>query len=306
MSAIDDALSEACSGAGIGLPKGRDFGKWLKADTLSGKNGRGDGRVLITDHSVVAFNWQTGESVRVSLIDRLPIARRREIRQVVGDAEAKRKAAEEKAKADAAAIVKAAVLAPHPYLDGKGFPEERALTISRAALLDIVGNDKSSRYLVSGEVAIVMPARHRKAINSVQVIWEDGTKKFLFGGTVSGSSHRISTGNHTWLCEGYATGLSLRTALRAMGHSVTILCCFSASNVACVAGEVHGKRYIAADSDKPIPQYGGRGAGEYFARKARIPFTMPPVEGDDFNDMHMHGGIFAVQRHLADFIRSAG
>lgn len=305
MNSIDEAISEACASAGIGLPRGRDFGKWLKADTLSGRNGRGDGRVMINDMAVVAFNWQTGETVRVSLLDRIPVSRRREIREVVGDAEERRKEAEVMARVHAEAIVKSASMSAHAYLVNKGFPDEKVLTISRPMLLAIVGGDKSSAYLVAGDEAIVMPARAGSKVTSVQLIWEDGTKKFLFGGSVGGSAHRISTGNHTWFCEGFATGLSLRLALRAMGHASTILCCFSASNVARVANSViKGQRFIAADNDKPIPQYGGLGAGEYFACNTRLPFTMPPNVGDDFNDMHLRDGIFAVQRHLTHFIRS--
>ncbi|MDB5525531.1 MAG: hypothetical protein JWM58_3294 [Rhizobium sp.] len=302
---LDDAISMACADAGISPPTVRNFGKWMKADTFSGKNGKGDGRVLINDFSVIAHNWQTGMTVNVSLTNNLPASVRSEIRQEVGQQWEKRRAAKAKAEASAASIIKAARMSDHPYLARKGFPVEKVLTIDADGLRGILGGDKPSKYLIAGDVAIIMPARNGRFIQSLQLIWEDGTKKFLFGGAISGSSHRLCAGSHTWLCEGLATGLSLRLALRGIGLSATVLCCFSASNVGLVASAVKARGFIAADNDKPIPQYDGRGAGQYFAEASGKPYTMPVIIGDDFNDMHQRDGIFAVQRHITDFLREA-
>jgi hypothetical protein len=40
-------------------------------------------------------------------------------------------------------------------------------------------------------------------------------------------------------------------------------------------------------------------------RVAGKPYAMPSEVGTDFNDMHLRAGVFAVQKHLATFIRSS-
>lgn len=301
---IDEAILKACSDVGIIPPASRTVAKWLKADTLSGKNGKGDGRLMINDKAVVAHNWQTGETVRISIWDDLPPAVRQRMRQKVQIASNTRREQESLAIGQANQIVKRATLSGHAYLDRKGFRDEMALVIAAEDLVAILGRGKPSDYLIAGRSAIVMPARIGGAIKTVQLIWEDGTKKFLYGGSVSGASYRIATGRDTVTCEGYATGLTVRAALRSLNFNASVLCCFSASNVADVASRIKGRVVIAADHDQPLAQYNGRGAGEYFAEKSAKPYTMPPIVGDDFNDMHQRDGIFAVQRHLTDFIRS--
>jgi putative DNA primase/helicase len=298
---VEDAVKQACADVGILPPKSRSVGRWIKADTLSGKNGKGDGRLMINDAFVVAHNWQTGISIKVSLLADVSEERRREIRAAARGNERKREDDAKRAEGLARRLVANADMATHPYLERKGFPDEQVLTIGVSAVRNIVG--KASGYLIAGDTAIVMPARIGADIKSVQLIWEDGTKKFLFGGIISGASHRVCVGRNVWLCEGFATGLSLRQAFRGMNYSATLYCCFSASNVGKVAA---GKpSLIAADNDKPVPQYNDIGAGEYFAGLSGRRFVMPPTVGDDFNDMHQNDGIFAVQRLLSDFIREA-
>lgn len=118
--------------------------------------------------------------------------------------------------------------------------------------------------------------------------------------------HRIASGERTWLCEGYATGLSVRAALRGLNRRDTVLVCFSASNIVKVASTVSA-HFIAADHDAPPAakpdQFNGLGAGEYFARKAGIPYLIPPQAGTDINDLHKSAGIFAVQRLITGLLR---
>lgn len=90
----------------------------------------------------------------------------------------------------------------------------------------------------------------------------------------------------------------MRAALKGLRLSATILCCFSASNIVAVIRSVRGRCFIAADHDKPLDQFGGLGTGEYYARLADVPYGMPPDVKMDFNDMHQHSGIYAVQRVL--------
>lgn len=298
---VHEAIEQACASVGIKPPRAYQPGKWAKCDTLDGKSGKGDGRVIADGLKVVGWNWKTGEKATIWLKDRdsLSSVEKRQFaeRKAKDEAEAARRAAEAAGKA--AQIVEAAKLSTHPYFAAKGFAAEKALVLDAGKIRQIAGD-----YLIAGERAVIMPARIGQRITSVQLVWEDGTKKFLAGGEISGSCHRIAKGSDTWLCEGYATGLSLRTALKSLNRVDTVLCCFSASNVAAVAKRIDGRCYIAADHDKAMEQFGGLGTGEHWARVAGKPYALPPEPGD-INDMHMSAGIFAVQKLLAETIRKA-
>lgn len=292
---LDQAIEQACHDVGIYPPKRTAFGKWLNTDTRAGKSGKGDGRVKIQEHFVTAWNWQTGEKSTVSLRDGLSAKEQRSVAQSVTRSKAKAEKDAARAVGMANDLIAASALSTHPYLAAKGFRDEQAMVVPATVVREIVGD-----YIVAAGArsAILIPARRGTTVTSAQLIWEDGTKKFLFGGEIGGAGHRIATGVYTWLCEGYATGLTVRAALKGLNVRATVLCCFSASNIAAVAQKVHGKAFVAADNDKPLEQFGWTGAGEYYARQTDLPYGMPPDIGTDFNDMHQHSGIFAVQRAL--------
>lgn len=301
---MDQAIQEACDHVGILPPRSPSIGKWVKTDTLDGKSGKGDGRIILDEHRVTAWNWKTGDKATVWLNGEMSAVERRDYSEKIAaqDREKRKRAAE--AAVTANALIEAAKPANHPYLSLKGFPDEKALVIGADDVAQIGG-----KYLVSGKWAIVMPARINDSVSSVQLIWEDGTKKFLAGGVIEGSSCRIAKGRYTWLCEGFATGLTLRLVLRSLKRSDTILCCFSASNVAAVARSVEGRCFVAADHDAPPKQnpeqFDGLGAGEWYARLSGKPYLMPVTEKQDINDLHIREGIFAVQRLVSNLIRSA-
>lgn len=307
---LDEAIGRACAEVGIEPPRGRvEVGRWVHADTL-GKHGKGDGRLICDDQRVTAFNWQTGSKATVWLTGRESIsaADRQKYAREVAAAERRARERADKVALVAESIVGAAAIGRHPYLAGKGFANETTLVIGRDRLADLLlaaGKKPEAVLTDAGHAAIVIPARVEAAIRSVQLIWEDGTKKFLAGGAMERATHRIAKGRDTWLCEGYATGLSLRLALRGLGRADTVLMCFSASNMAKVAGALRGRRYIAADHDKPLEQFDGLGTGEHYARQTGLPYALPPELGMDFNDMHLSDGVFAVQRVLGTMIREA-
>ena len=143
---------------------------------------------------------------------------------------------------------------------------------------------------------LIVPGRIGKAVTTVQFIGADGAKKNILRGAMSGASHRIATGQRLVVCEGIATALSVRAALRLLNVSATVLSAFSAANVAKVAA---GHGFIAADHDKPLPQLHGKGTGEFYAAASGCQWSMPPVLGD-FNDMHQRDGLRAVALHLRE------
>lgn len=300
---LEEAITTACARVGIVPPKGRiELRKWIKADTGT-RNGKGDGRVICDEDRATAMNWQTGDSVTVWLRENRTPEEKRQYRQRRQDDERKARERARRAADTARALVGAAMAGQHPYLASKGFPDEMVLVVSAADVERIAGD-----YLVpdNQNTAIVIPARIKNDIASAQLIWPNGTKKFLYGGEMGSAYHRIASGERAWLCEGYATALSLRAALRGLNRRDTVLVCFSASNIVKVASAV-GAHFVAADNDAPPPakpdQFDGLGAGEFFARKAGLPYLMPPKVGTDINDLHQTSGIFAVQRLITGLLR---
>lgn len=192
----------------------------------------------------------------------------------VVDADLHRHAA---AAAEASRIVGKCEQGPHPYLSSKGFPKAEGL-------LDFDGR-------------LVVPMRScvtYTRIQSLQWISKDGEKKFMTGGKARGGIFALGSGEEQWLCEGYATGLSVQAALAKLYRQSRVVVCFSAGNLAHVAGCLRGRRFVVADNDQS-------GTGERVARAAGLPWVMPPTVGDDANDFHQRDGVFA----LADLLRGA-
>ncbi|WP_186032023.1 toprim domain-containing protein [Burkholderia gladioli] len=171
----------------------------------------------------------------------------------------------------------------HPYLAAKGFPDERGMI------------DRDGRLVVP-----MRDAGDYARLNSVQWINDAGEKKFLTGGTAKGSVFVMGAGANNargehWLVEGFATGLSVRNALRSMYRSARVVVCFSAGNLQHVAGTYCGRRYVVADNDVS-------GTGARVAAATGLPWGMPPVEGDDANDMHQRSGLRALAALLRDIM----
>lgn len=166
-------------------------------------------------------------------------------------------------------------VAEHPYLARKGFADEDGF-------VDIDGR-------------LVVPmrdAQNYKQLNSAQWIADDGSKLFLPGGRAKGSVFIRGTGPEIWLCEGYATGLSISAALGSMYRQARVVVCFSASNLVHVASLLSGRRYVLGDNDLS-------GTGARCAAATGLPWAIPPEVGMDANDLHQQRGV----RALADLMR---
>ncbi|TBR28383.1 MAG: hypothetical protein EPO10_13330 [Reyranella sp.] len=181
-------------------------------------------------------------------------------------------------------MVKSATWATHPYLARKGFPKAIGLVL---------------------DDMLLVPGRINGQITTLQKIYEDGRKMSLKHGSIGGASFSIGDGPLEFLCEGYATGLSIKAALSGMSVRARVTCCFAAANVAEVASK-RRRALIVTDNDKPIPQLGNLGTGEYFARRTGLPWTMPPERGTDANDLHLSSGLPALQALLLDLMQRRG
>jgi putative DNA primase/helicase len=207
----------------------------------------------------------------------MPITPRRDIEADRREDEARK----DQAAALASTIVNRCSTGPHPYLARKGFPDE-------IGLIDTDGR-------------LVVPMRDMRAykrINSVQWIDDTGTKRFLPGGAAKGSVLMLGVGQEHWLCEGYATALSIRAALGQLHRQARVVVCFSAGNLVHVASQMPGRKYLVADNDKS-------GTGERSAIATGLPWSMPPAVGMDANDYHQAAGIRALAELMRKVVTSA-
>ena len=164
----------------------------------------------------------------------------------------------------------------HPYLKRKGFPMEPYFARRRDMLLPMFDVQRYGQPI------------------GLQRIEPDGTKMFLPDQRSKGAVFRLGSGRarELWLCEGYATALSLRAALKKLHRDVDVLICFSAGNIKHVASLKFGT-HVMADHDKVNPQTGTR-VGEQAAIATGLPWVCPPREGDDANDLHQREGLEAL------------
>ena len=237
-------------------------GRWHRVPTVD-KPRKRNGAYIFDGNSGVVKNWATMES----------FARYGEkVSQFIkyfDDTEERIKHA--RAAKQAQEIITRSVMAEHDYLKRKGFA--------------------SMKGLVADEELIV-PMRDFKTYQptSVQRIKVDGSKKFLPGGRtknavfVLGNRHAAVS----WLCEGYATGLSIQAALRSMYSDAAVIVCFSAYNLAHVGRQVK-KGFVFADHDE---------AGIRAAEELPWPWVKSDGPGEDANDLHLRAGLRAVRSVL--------
>lgn len=227
-------------------------------------------------------NWETGETATWHReLDAGRTARPPTPLPSLAERRAEEERTARRAAETAHRMVKAAAMTTHPYLERKGFPKAVGLVLDEK---------------------LIVPAYVGRDLVSLQEVAADGTKKNLPGGRMSGAHFSMGGGRIEILCEGYATGMSIKGALAALCLPAKVTCCFSASNVATVA-EARRHAFVVADNDRPVAQFGGLGTGEYYARRTGLPWVMPPSVGADANDLHLDGGLPALQELLLELIQ---
>lgn len=187
------------------------------------------------------------------------------------------------------------VAAEHPYLAAKGI-----VPAGVAQLRDM----------------LLVPLRVAGELVNLQIIGADGGKRFLTGGQVKGASlvlGRLKDANTVLMCEGWATGCSLRQVT-----GLPVVVAFNAHNLVAVAERLASSLtasvdvLVCGDSDTSL-------TGQQAASKAAmalcpcgrsvIPaFTPEQVEqyrqqhGDklpsDFNDLHQLAGVEEVKQQV--------
>ena len=175
--------------------------------------------------------------------------------------------------------LRSASLKEHGYLTIKGFPEEKGLVLDEKLLIPMrnVVTNKLQGY----QAIKWMPD---------QLKYE---KKMMPGMRAKNAVLWLGdrSAEEVWLVEGYATGLSVRAALRSCGMTGAVVVAFSASNLVQVADQIKGRRFVFADNDESK-------TGEKSAQSTGLPWTMADEVGWDANDLHAHNGLFAVVKKI--------
>ena len=299
---LHDAMLSACAAVGIIPPARTKTGRWVPCPVEDKSPSNGSGRVMINADAKtgIAWNHVTGQHRRFSAVGP---ADKANVTKPKRDMKAERCQAQEQAEVARICgdIVRAATLRPHAYLAKKGFADEVGLVLDdlRPLIPDHPLGRSIMRALPEGAGPwLIVPGRIAQQITTVQIIGPDGSKKNIYRGRMSGAAHRIATGRETWVCEGLATALTVRAALRLLGRPATVFSAFSAANVAKVACRINGS-IIVADHDRPQEHLHGKGAGAFYASGTGHVWTQP-VEVEDFNDMHQRVGLRAVALHLRE------
>lgn len=249
-------------------------------------------------------DWVLGE--KQTFRDNAPLTKptREESRVLQEHLEASRKAKEDQQKNISAQSIKKIEelksirnktqnLSQSKYLNKKGLT-----TVAASYILQHEGNIFVSCQDVDGHIW-----------GYQTIIDETGDKFFATGQRVSGTFHELGTNikdaSSIYICEGFATGLSI---LLAMPGS-SVVCAFSAGNIVTVAKDLSAKYpnkifIICGDEDA----YGTTNAGRKYAEEASVILGTKPIfpkfktaEGKptDFNDLLVLEGLEEVKKQIS-------
>ena len=197
------------------------------------------------------------------------------------------RAERERAKLASAAVSKAVSMlnasgnATHPYLEAKGFDREMGIVLK-----------------IDNQPVLLIPMRTGKSLVGLQQIWPDGTKKFLYGQRTAGATFTFDNKGINIVCEGYATALSVRAAMRQLKRRYTIHVCFSAGNMVRVAEGLE-PGLVIVDNDES-------GTGQQAAASIGWPTWISDRVGEDANDYHKRVGLFEFSQSLTHSMLGIG
>lgn len=322
-----DAMRSAGVNIDTGSPGGPHpvaDGKWHRADALGKKKKRNQHvrYFLHTDGIPAGFFTDVQAGVDDSWCAKKPSTMTKEERDSlrVATEKAKLLRAEERAKevevagSNATTIWRAAVKATpdHGYLTKKGLPVLPGLKVLTTPVKYSCHGDPEVKTAPAG--LLVVPAFSAAGVlMGVQMIREDGQKRFLKGMAKEGSYHPIgkapAEGNAVILIsEGYATAARLHLAT---GH--LSIAAWDSGNLGAVSLAIRGKYpeariIICADNDrmtvKPIENPGltkAREAAEKIGATVCFPvFPDGDIVSTDFDDLAQASGLPAVAAIVAD------
>ena len=226
--------------------------------------------------STVVSLWKPDP--RQQTIDQLPMS---EILRRQRDAEKDRAAKQKDAMRKAVQMLNASGFSTHKYLADKGFPDEQGNVLH-----------------IEGKPVLLIPMRAQGNLVGLQQITEDGQKKFLYGQKTNFATFKFDNKGINVLCEGYATALSVRSAMKQLKRRYTIHVCFSAGNMVKVASTLE-PGIVIADNDKS-------GTGQAAAAEIGWPTWLSDRESEDANDYCQRVGLFQFSQSLTQLMLDIG
>jgi putative DNA primase/helicase len=286
--------------------------------------------------------YRQGGSFEKVAVDWKPMGEEQRARQKADrDAAQARAAAERQAEianaaADALTIWRKAVPdgVASSYLERKGVRGESCRYLREQLVMrwpgERPGDEDTVVRLVGGTLVLPLVRLDypkQEALRGLQFIRPDGAKLYLRGFDKPGCCVRLGAVegaalNLLLVCEGYATGLTIRMAT---GHRLPVFVAFDAGNLAHVVPLLrklhhHHRILICADDDwrtkdkrTGVLTNPGRTAAKKVARDVSSCDFVYPVFGvgrdekdTDFNDLHMRAGLDAVARQLSGVVGAMG
>lgn len=266
-----------CRAHGVLIDTAPPVGAWRRYKTEDKPRHRNGAVKFMGDHGFVQ-NHATMQDVAVWRADEASKIAHQEVSRIAQEAHQQTLQAQATAARKAAEILRSTQLAFHPYIASKGFPEET------------VNVQRTDAGLIC-----VVPMYVGRELVGCQLIQEDGSKKFLFGQRSSGAQFVFDNHGTHVLCEGFATALSARHAMKNLKARYTLHVCFSAGNMKKVAAGLP-RGIVLADND-------ASGTGERVAQEIGWPYWMSDREGEDANDFHLRRGLFALAQGIRGVLR---
>jgi putative DNA primase/helicase len=208
-----------------------------------------------------------------------------------------------------------------PYLDRKGVQGEACRYLDRTVWLERQKPRPNERPIELPPGTVLLPLirydlPRAEALRGLQLLKPDGFKLYSEGFSKTGCSVRLGNVDASTrvvlVCEGYATGLSIRLAT---GRRWPVFVALDAYNLVFVVDklrplypDVH--LLICADDDWKSADHDGPNPGRHKAKLAaktteHCDIVWPVFDPDlreekdtDFNDLHLREGIEAVERQL--------
>lgn len=191
---------------------------------------------------------------------------------------------------DAQRLLDTCYIETHAYLASKGLPDVEGL-VTEDYTLFVPMYHVETGALRGGQVIRWLPETVDEHGQVFKAHWD---KKQITGSRMAHSLYYLgdSRAKELWLVEGYATGLSVRAALRSMHIPATVVVCWNDWNLTQIAPRLAGRRFIFADNDRS-------GAGERAAKATGLPYCLSDQygrdgKGEDANDLFQRAGLLAV------------
>lgn len=258
---------------------GLEFDRWVATPTEDHPRS-GNGRYKFLGNVGWVQNWATMEKPATWFEKGYTIDSPQIIRSIDASRQ-KQKEQSEHASKRAGWILHQSELRSHPYLVSKGFEKEQGNVWEK-----------------DGKDFLVIPMRIDSKLVGVQLIDDQGGKKFLHGQTSKGASFCMNAKGIPMFCEGYATALSVRESMKLINLKYAIYVCFSAHNLKQIARTIPNG-FVIADNDASQ-------VGETTAVETGYPYWISETVGEDFNDYSQRVGSFKASQNLKKILLTSG